>query len=98
MREFVEADRRPNEHGRRIESVACLEDEASTEADTSLAAGRAGDLAERRAGRDAVAGVRVAPADRVGHVVSVHAELGEAAAAHGETLEQRTIELPEAWT
>ena len=41
-----------------------------------LAARRAGDLAERVVGRDAEAGVRVAPAHRVGHVERVDAELG----------------------
>src|SRR6185503_7444438 len=52
-----------------------LEHEPPAEAHAALAAGRAGDLPERVASRDAVPGVRVAPAHRVGRVVGIDPEL-----------------------
>src|SRR5687768_12083647 len=64
----------------RTTARAASEDEPPCEPQAPLAAGRAGDLPERVAGGGAVAGARVAPADRVRDVVGVDAELDEAAA------------------
>src|SRR5262249_29825754 len=66
------------------------------ERDGACTTRRAGDLAERVAGRRAEPGTRVAPADRVGHVVGVDAELRVLRIADLEPLEQRAVELPEA--
>src|SRR5438445_669717 len=75
-----------------------LEHETHAEAYRALTAGRAGNLSKRIAGRRAESRVRIPPPHRVRDVEHVNPELGGPRRLEREALDQRHVQLPEAWT